>query len=195
MAAVLGAVVALRFALNSFRSDWFAPQVWLSQGDAPRREIGSGWSTGEFGLVDAAGRKHAIADACPWGEGLPDLKTCMAQKGFTGRYRTVYPSSDFWSFQWIETGIFLGLAAEVEVLAEQDADPEPADLAVERGVVGDTDAAARVAEVERHARRRVGARMRRSGEHEHDGERGPGAHATMIAGRRGPCPSDRLPES
>ncbi|WP_058046702.1 ABC transporter permease subunit [Streptomyces roseifaciens] len=111
MAAVLGAVVAVRFALNSFRSDWFPPQVWLSQGDAPRREIGSGWSTGEFGFVDAAGRKHAIADACPWGEGLPDLKTCMAQKGFTGRYRTVYPSSDFWSFQWIETGIFLGLAA------------------------------------------------------------------------------------
>ncbi|MEU5186396.1 transporter [Streptomyces klenkii] len=116
MAAVLGAVVAVRFALNSFRSDWISPQLWISQGDAPRREVGSGWSTGEFGFVDAAGRRHAIADACPWGEGLPDLKTCMAQKGFTGRYRTVYPSSDFWTFQWIETGIFLGLAAVLTVL-------------------------------------------------------------------------------
>ncbi|MFF7730621.1 transporter [Streptomyces sp. NPDC008001] len=116
MATVLAVVAGLRFLLNTFRSDWIAPTARISQGDAPRPDVGSAWSTGEFGFIDAAGRKHAIADACPWGEGLPDLKTCMAQKGFTGRYHKVYPSSDFWTFQWIETAVFLGLAAALTVL-------------------------------------------------------------------------------
>ncbi|GGX77891.1 ABC transporter permease subunit [Streptomyces hiroshimensis] len=108
MAVVLGAVVALRFALNTFRSDWISPQLWISKGDASRREIGSGWSTGEFGYLDAAGHRIRIPDACPVDD---NLARCMAGQGYVGRYRTVFPSSDFWTFQWIETGIFLGLAA------------------------------------------------------------------------------------
>ncbi|MCD9144431.1 ABC transporter permease subunit [Streptomyces albireticuli] len=111
MGVVLGVVVGLRFLLNTFRSSWIEPTARISQGDAPRENVRSAWSTGEFGFIDGAGRKRPIADACPWGEGLPDLKTCMAQKGFVGRYHKVYPSSDFWVFQWIETAIFLGLAA------------------------------------------------------------------------------------
>ncbi|GAA0471752.1 transporter [Streptomyces stramineus] len=111
MGAVLAFVVGVRILLNTFRSDWIAPTVRVSQGAAPRPDVGSAWSTGEFGFIDAAGRQHAIADACPWGMGLPDLPTCMAQKGYVARYHKVYPSGDFWTFQWIETAVFLGLAA------------------------------------------------------------------------------------
>ncbi|MEU3755008.1 transporter [Streptomyces olivoreticuli] len=116
MGAVLAFVVGVRILLNTFRSDWISPIALTSRGGAPRPYIGTGWSTGEFGFIDATGHKDAIADACPWGPGLPDLKTCMAQKGYVGRYQKVYPSSDFWVLQWIETAIFVGLAAALLAL-------------------------------------------------------------------------------
>ncbi|MGW1075765.1 transporter [Streptomyces sp. NPDC002537] len=116
MGATLVAVAGVRVLLNTFRSDWVSPVVRISQGTAPREYVGSAWSTGQFGFIDRAGREVHIPDACAWGEGLPDLKTCMAQKGYTGRFHKVFPTSDFWVFQWIETAIFLGLAAVLMAL-------------------------------------------------------------------------------
>lgn len=48
-------------------------------------------------------------------ERLPDLgeelRRCMAEHDFVARYHKVYPSSDFWTFQWIDTALYAGAAA------------------------------------------------------------------------------------
>ncbi|MCC3772355.1 transporter [Streptomyces sp. UNOC14_S4] len=116
MGATLVAVVGLRVLLNAVRHDWVSPVIRRSQGDTPREYIGTAQSAGDFGFIDRAGNLVHDPAACAWGPGLPDMKTCMAQKGFTGRFYKVYPASDFWVFQWIETAIFLGLAAALLAL-------------------------------------------------------------------------------
>ncbi|MEU2869198.1 transporter [Streptomyces olivoreticuli] len=116
MGTTLVAVAGLRVLLNTVRHDWVSPVARISQGDGPRQYIGTAESAGDFGFIDRAGRLVHEPAACAQGDGLPDMKTCMAQKGFTGRFYKVYPTSDFWVFQWIETAIFIGLAAALLAL-------------------------------------------------------------------------------
>ncbi|MEV6673885.1 transporter [Streptomyces sp. NPDC051162] len=116
MGAALAVIVGVRLLLNTVRHDWISPTVRTSLGDAPRQYIGSAESAGDFGFIDRAGRLVHEPAACASGDGLPDMKTCMAQKGFTGRFYKVYPASDFWVLQWIETAILIGLAAALMAL-------------------------------------------------------------------------------
>ncbi|MFI1969660.1 hypothetical protein BLA24_15535 [Streptomyces cinnamoneus] len=109
MGVTLAAVGGTRLLLNTFRSDWIAPTTRVTPGMTPKQPVGSAWSTGDFGYLDAAGREYPISRYCQTsGE---DLRRCMAENGFVARYHKVHPVGDFWAFQWIETALFLGAAA------------------------------------------------------------------------------------
>ncbi|MFC5722040.1 transporter [Streptomyces gamaensis] len=114
MGTALVAIAGLRLLLNTFRSDWISPAVRISQGTAPREYVGSAWSTGDFGFVRADGSLFPDPSICPVYSSdptTPPMGRCMTEHGFTGRYHKVFPVGDFWAFQWIETAVYLGVAA------------------------------------------------------------------------------------
>ncbi|MFF3014414.1 transporter [Streptomyces sp. NPDC057939] len=109
MGAAFGAIGAAMLAINFFRTSWIDPEVRITPGMTPKRLVGSAWSTGEFGYRTPDGREFSIGKWCQTsGE---DARRCMEENGFTSRYHKVYPSGDFWTFQWIDTALYLGLAA------------------------------------------------------------------------------------
>jgi hypothetical protein len=67
------------------------------------------------GAINASGQRvSTIPVAClpgspAKGKAAPDLGACMASRGIREAI-TYQPLSRYWPFQWIETGIFLGLA-------------------------------------------------------------------------------------
>ncbi|MFI9720540.1 transporter [Streptomyces sp. NPDC052396] len=108
MGCTLAVVVGVRVLLDVVRPDWISPTRRATPGTTPRTPVGSAWSTGQFGYLDGAGREYSSNRYCQLSGA--DLKRCMADHGFVARYHKVYPSGDFWVFQWIETAIYLGLA-------------------------------------------------------------------------------------
>ncbi len=116
MGVALVGIAGVRLLLHVFRSDWIAPTVSITPGTTPRAAIGSAWSTGQFGYLDAAGREYSVFQGYCQTSGEA-LKRCMADEGFVARYHKFYPSSDFWVFQWIETAVFLGLAVALVAAA------------------------------------------------------------------------------
>ncbi|MFI9203485.1 transporter [Streptomyces sp. NPDC053048] len=116
MGVALVWVAIVRVLLNTFRSDWISPTVRITPGMTPKVPVGSAWSTGQFGYLDTAGREFPISQGYCQTSGA-ELKRCMAEEGFVARYHKVYPSSDFWTFQWIETAVFLGLAVALVAVA------------------------------------------------------------------------------
>lgn len=96
-----------------FRRSWVEPETRVTPGTTPKELIGSAWSKG-YGYLTPDGREHPIDEYCQT-SGEP-LKRCMAEHGFVARYHKVYPSSDFWVFQWIETVLYLGAAAALIAL-------------------------------------------------------------------------------
>ncbi|MEV4437579.1 transporter [Streptomyces sp. NPDC049577] len=114
MGAALAGIVVVRVLLGAFRADWVAPTARVTPGMTPKKYVGSAWSTGDFGYLDAAGREYSIARYCQTSGA--DLKRCMAEHGFVARYHKVHPAGDFWTVQWIETALYGGLAAGLTVL-------------------------------------------------------------------------------
>ncbi|MFG2982286.1 transporter [Streptomyces sp. NPDC048258] len=110
-AAIGTATVLTRF----LRSSWIDPESRITPGMTPKRTVGSAWSTGEFGYLAPDGREHDINTPVCQTSG-EELRQCMAEHGFIARYHKVYPSSDFWTFQWIETVLYLGVAAALVAL-------------------------------------------------------------------------------
>ncbi|MEU3352497.1 transporter [Streptomyces sp. NPDC037389] len=113
MGAALAAVAGTRLLLTFVRPDRLEPLRRVTPGAAPKKYVGSAWSTGEFGYLDAAGREFPISRYCRLSG--PEMRQCMTEHGFVARYHKVYPSGDLWTLQWIETAIFLGLAAALLV--------------------------------------------------------------------------------
>ncbi|GHF74909.1 transporter [Streptomyces mashuensis] len=109
MGSALAAVVLVRLSLQVLRPEWIAPERRVTPGMTPKKYVGSAWSTGEFGYLDKAGREYPISHYCQTSGA--ELRRCMAEEGFVARYHKVRPAGDFWILQWIETAVFIGLAA------------------------------------------------------------------------------------
>ncbi|MFJ3879101.1 transporter [Streptomyces sp. NPDC090077] len=109
MGAALAAIGTAMVFVTYFRTAWIAPETRITPGDTPKRLVGSAWSTGQFGYITPDGREHSIMKVCQTSG--DEMRACMAEHGFTGRYHKVYPSGDFWTFQWIDTALYLGAAA------------------------------------------------------------------------------------
>lgn len=60
------------------------------------------------GYIDAQGNKHDDIITCST-NGNPE--NCLQAKGVKAFYVSYQPADRFWTFQWIETGIYLGFAA------------------------------------------------------------------------------------
>ena len=113
MAVTVTAIGTIAVFTTYFRRSWVDPEVRITPGTTPRDAIGSAWS-GEYGYLTPDGTEHSIATVCQT-SGEP-LRRCMAENGFVARYHKVYPSSDFWVFQWIETVLYLGTTAALIAL-------------------------------------------------------------------------------
>ncbi|MGW0391284.1 transporter [Streptomyces sp. NPDC003042] len=109
MAVTFAAIGTAAVFVTFFRRAWVDPLTRITPGMTPKQRVGSAWSTGEFGYLTPDGREHSIDGVCQFsGE---ELRQCMAENGFVARFHKVYPSSDFWTFQWIDTALYLGAAA------------------------------------------------------------------------------------
>ncbi|MET9610225.1 transporter [Streptomyces sp. NPDC006512] len=109
MGAAFGVIGTVMLAMTFFRTSWIDPETRITPGMTPKRRVGSAWSTGEFGYLTPDGREFSINDVCRTsGE---EARLCMEEHGFVSRFHKVYPSGDFWTFQWIDTALYLGLAA------------------------------------------------------------------------------------
>ncbi|MCF3184741.1 transporter [Streptomyces polychromogenes] len=114
MGAALAAIGTATVFTTYFRRSWIDPETRITPGMTPKRPVGSAWSTGEFGYLTPDGREHSISTVCQTsGE---ELRQCMAEHGFVARYHKVYPSGDFWTFQWIDAALYLGAAAALVAL-------------------------------------------------------------------------------
>ncbi|MFF5703516.1 transporter [Streptomyces sp. NPDC012794] len=114
MGVALAAIFTVMVCVTYFRTSWTAPETRITPGMTPKRPVGSAWSTGRFGYLTPDGREHSIDGVCQLsGE---ELRACMAEHGFVARYHKVYPSGDFWTFQWIDTALYLGAAATLVAL-------------------------------------------------------------------------------
>jgi len=69
-----------------------SPQDWI---------ISSGW-------LDAQGNRIQGVHSCSGGQ---TLDQCLQANGIHANYLTYQPADRFWTFQWIETGIYLAFAA------------------------------------------------------------------------------------
>lgn len=78
----------------------------------PKQLIGSAWSAG-YRYLTPDGRQHPLENCEFSGE---QLRRCMDEHGFVGRVHKVYPSSDFWTFQAIDTTVYLLLALALVTL-------------------------------------------------------------------------------
>ncbi|MFB7467016.1 transporter [Streptomyces sp. NPDC056224] len=110
MAVTLAAIAAATVVTRLLRTGWTDPETRITPGMTPKKRVGSAWSTGEFGYLTPDGREHDINTPVCQTSG-EELRQCMAEHGFVARYHKVHPSSDFWTFQWIETALYLGVAA------------------------------------------------------------------------------------
>ncbi|MGR4884970.1 transporter [Streptomyces sp. LARHCF249] len=115
MAVTLAAIGTASVLTRLLRTAWIDPETRITPGMTPKKPVGSAWSTGEFGYLTPDGREHDINTPVCQTSG-EELRQCMAEHGFVARYHKVYPSSDFWTFQWIETALYLGLAAVLVAL-------------------------------------------------------------------------------
>ncbi|GGZ88292.1 transporter [Streptomyces subrutilus] len=113
MAVTVAAVGTVAVFTTYFRRSWVEPERRVTPGMVPKTRVGSAWSW-EFGYLTPDGREYPISQYCQT-SGDP-LRQCMAENGFVARYHKVYPSSDFWVFQWIETVLYLGVAAALIAL-------------------------------------------------------------------------------
>ncbi len=115
MAVTFAAIGTVSVLTRVLRGGWIAPETRITPGMTPKQMVGSAWSTGEFGYLTPDGREHDINTPVCQTSG-EELRQCMAEHGFVARYHKVYPSGDFWTFQWIETALYLGLAAVLVAL-------------------------------------------------------------------------------
>jgi ABC-type transport system involved in multi-copper enzyme maturation permease subunit len=112
MFATFGVVAGLGFLLEAVRLKLVTP-TYVSDHAVSRGEyFPRGFSEG---FLTSSGR-HVDAGACPWDDYLePDeFKACMDEHGYVSTLHEA--PHDFWTFQWVESAILLGLTAAVIAL-------------------------------------------------------------------------------
>ncbi|MFE2549352.1 transporter [Streptomyces sp. NPDC059355] len=112
MGATLAVVLGTAAVLTFFRRDFVSPVDRITPGMQPKQLIGSAWSAG-YRYLTPDGAQHPLENCLFSGE---QLRACMDEHGFTGRVHKVYPSSDFWTFQGIDTTVYLLLALALVTL-------------------------------------------------------------------------------
>ncbi|MGW6407504.1 transporter [Streptomyces vinaceus] len=112
MGMTLAVVLAVSAVLTFFRRDFVTPVDRITPGMQPKQLIGSAWSAG-YRYLTPDGAQHPLENCEFSGEAL---RRCMAEHGYTGRVHKVYPSSDFWTFQSIDTAVYLLLALALVTL-------------------------------------------------------------------------------
>jgi hypothetical protein len=106
-------VLAVRVPVEVFLRPNFEPQItvtWpIGKGNTPPVKVGvQDWQTGQ-GYIDAHGNKTnqiqcgRIAIMTP--------TNCLKAGGYRWNYVSYQPANRFWTFQWIETGIYLAVSA------------------------------------------------------------------------------------
>ncbi|MFI8103215.1 ABC transporter permease [Streptomyces sp. NPDC086023] len=84
------------------------PQSYVSAGAAPKPLMEDKWSTGNYGLITASGRRDDVMN-CAFPSG-PELTDCMTRHGYVSRFYEANPPADYWAFQWTDTALLGGLA-------------------------------------------------------------------------------------
>lgn len=120
IAATLGAYVSVRLLVGVYlRPHYLAAKV-ITSGIGPGDAVPSGSWVVSRHLVDGVSRvvdgPIAVPDQCASLADRTGLQACMGRLGFHEVVR-LHPASQYWSFQWIESGLFLALAAVLVVVA------------------------------------------------------------------------------
>jgi len=107
----LALIVGIRILVEFNLRPNFQPQVvvtWPLEQDNPPMTLGrEDWNLGG-GFLDAQGnRTNSVR--CSGPEQTP--LECMRADGYRGYYLAYQPADRFWTFQWIETGIYLAISA------------------------------------------------------------------------------------
>ncbi|MFE2044153.1 transporter [Streptomyces sp. NPDC059477] len=84
------------------------PRSYISEGIRPKPPMGEKWSTGTYGMITASGDRDDVLN-CPHPSGA-ELKRCMAENGYVSRFYEANPPGDYWTLQWVDTGILGGAA-------------------------------------------------------------------------------------
>jgi hypothetical protein len=121
MATTIGGVVGVRLLVELYaRPHYLAPVVRTSALNAgPDRSLGSGSLTISNDLVQHG---HVVSgpvklpDQCIEATSRADADACMHRLGYLLRM-TYQPAGRYWTFQWIEFGIFVALAAALTAAA------------------------------------------------------------------------------
>jgi hypothetical protein len=109
----LALILAIRLPVEFGLRPNYEPQItvtWpLAQVDNPPITLGKDdWDLGQ-GFLDAQGNKTNTV-RCNGPQQQTPLQ-CMEADGYRGNYLSYQPADRFWTFQWIETGIYLAISA------------------------------------------------------------------------------------
>lgn len=105
-------VLAIRMPVELFLRPNFAPPVavtWpIARGDNPPVTVSTHVWEVDSGWIDGQGHQtHGFRCSSPSQTSLQ----CMQADGYRSYYFTYQPADRFWTFQWTESGIYLGLSA------------------------------------------------------------------------------------
>jgi hypothetical protein len=112
----LGLLLAIRLPVEFALRPNFAPQTvvtWPLGHDQPPVKVSvQDWQIGQ-GWLDAHGnRTNSIYCYGPAQAPLQQTPLqCMQQDHYRGQYLAYQPADRFWTFQWMETGLYLGISA------------------------------------------------------------------------------------
>jgi ABC-2 family transporter len=104
MAITIGGYLAMLIVIPNAARPHYATPVYSPTGTVPGPGV---WRT-EIGYLDVRGN---AVDFSGGDCGLKSLQECMAEQGVVGQFVRYHPVDRFWSFQFIEAGIFVGVAA------------------------------------------------------------------------------------
>jgi hypothetical protein len=107
----LALLVAIHIAVDFNLRANYQPQIvvtWPFGQDSPVTPTREDWTVNS-GWIDPQGnRTNSIQCNLP---GPHDPFECASAEGYRGNFLAYQPASRFWAFQWIETGIYLAIAA------------------------------------------------------------------------------------
>jgi hypothetical protein len=111
----LALILAIRLPVEFGLRPNYEPQItvtWpLAQSDNPPITLGrQDWNLGQ-GFIDAHGNKTNTIN-CSGQHMMGELTPlqCMQASGYRGNYLSYQPADRFWTFQWIETSIYLAIS-------------------------------------------------------------------------------------
>ena len=114
----LALIVGIRILVEFNLRPNYQPQVVVTWSFAQAKALGEGnppitlgredWNLGSGFLDPQGNRTREIRCTLP---GATDPLQCLEQEGYRGNYLAYQPADRFWTFQWIETGIYLAISA------------------------------------------------------------------------------------